>query len=217
VLAAKGAELIAARPDIPIRPRKVDLDRLDFTEVGTRDTNGVMKPMRFRWLFHKRGELKRGDENEDVKLWQEFLILNTFEIGDMDGKFGPLVEKATKEFQAKVGLPANGIVDEDLQRMADFDVFVPVEVPITPLEAEALAALTPTVSQGHESRAREVNRLIGEALPTSPAGATPASTKKFPDGAYGTIHCDSHPGLGPFFVWFASFATPKPDVEDEID
>lgn len=152
VIAAKGRELIAARPDVPQRDLWHDEDRLYFRAVGERGL-----PMGFEWILHKQTE--------------------------------PTGEDYGAEYRQAV----------------------------TQLEAAALAPITPTVGKGHEERARTVNALLGEALPNCPAGESPAPSEKFPDGAYGTIHCDSHPGLGPFFVWFASFATPKPDDEDERD
>ena len=83
---------------------------------------------------------------------------------------------------------------------------------LTPLEAEALKPLTPTVAKGHEARAKAVNQLLAAELPTSPAGLEPT------DGKQGVIHCDSHPGLGPFFVWFAAFRDPdKPNEIDELE
>ena len=49
--------------------------------------------------------LKRGDNNENVKLMQEKLG-----ISPAVTNFGPKTEQAVKEFQAKHGLPADGIV-----------------------------------------------------------------------------------------------------------
>lgn len=71
---------------------------------------------------------------------------------------------------------------------------------LTAREAGALAPLTPTVTTGHEKRAKAAEAAIMHALPTCPGGVPP-------DGRRGHIHCDSHPGLGPFFVWFAAFDT----------
>ena len=49
--------------------------------------------------------LKKGDNNENVKLMQEKLG-----ISPAVTNFGPKTEQAVKEFQAKHGLPADGIV-----------------------------------------------------------------------------------------------------------
>jgi hypothetical protein len=51
-----------------------------------------------------------GKAGGNVMVWQEFLISLGFEIGDIDGLFGPLTEKGTKEFQLKYKLKADGVV-----------------------------------------------------------------------------------------------------------
>ena len=51
--------------------------------------------------------LKKGDNNENVKLMQEKLG-----ISPAVTNFGPKTEQAVKEFQAKNGLPADGIVGD---------------------------------------------------------------------------------------------------------
>ena len=51
--------------------------------------------------------LKKGDNNENVKLMQEKLG-----ISPAVTNFGPKTEQAVKEFQAKHGLPADGIVGD---------------------------------------------------------------------------------------------------------
>ncbi len=51
--------------------------------------------------------LKKGDNNENVKLMQEKLG-----ISPAVTNFGPKTEAAVKEFQAKHGLPADGIVGD---------------------------------------------------------------------------------------------------------
>ena len=51
--------------------------------------------------------LKKGDNNENVKLMQEKLG-----ISPAVTNFGPKTEAAVKEFQSKHGLPADGIVGD---------------------------------------------------------------------------------------------------------
>ena len=62
---------------------------------------------------------------------------------------------------------------------------------ISSQELAALTPLTPSVGKGHEARARAAQQAIVDAGLPIPAGE---------------IHCDSAPGLGPYFVWFATFA-----------
>ena len=55
---------------------------------------------------------KLGDNSSYVKDLQGMLINKDAKI-DADGAFGPKTEQAVKEFQAKVGLPVNGIICPD--------------------------------------------------------------------------------------------------------
>jgi len=55
---------------------------------------------------------KLGDNSNYVKDLQGMLINKGAKI-DADGAFGPKTEQAVKEFQAKVGLPVNGIICAD--------------------------------------------------------------------------------------------------------
>lgn len=52
--------------------------------------------------------LKRGSEGEDVKKLQQRLKDLGYDVGPVDGIFGPLTEGALKEFQTKTGLAADG-------------------------------------------------------------------------------------------------------------
>lgn len=54
--------------------------------------------------------LKKGSRGPDVKRWQFFLIGQGLQPGTADGIFGGQTEEATKVFQAKQKLPADGIV-----------------------------------------------------------------------------------------------------------
>ena len=54
--------------------------------------------------------LKRGSKGEYVISWQNFLTLNGFPVGMIDGKFGELTENAVKAFQFSKGLKVDGII-----------------------------------------------------------------------------------------------------------
>ncbi len=56
---------------------------------------------------------EEGDWSIQVYAWQNFLLGQGFNLGKADAKFGPKTEQATKDFQNKVGLAANGIVADD--------------------------------------------------------------------------------------------------------
>ena len=58
------------------------------------------------------GLIRRGHQGEQVKAIQRALQGLKYNIGSsgVDGNFGPATERAVKQFQAEVGLPADGIV-----------------------------------------------------------------------------------------------------------
>jgi predicted chitinase len=54
--------------------------------------------------------LRKGLNGPDVKLWQEFLSQQGFDIGTADGSFGDRTLQATAEFQRRNGLGSDGVV-----------------------------------------------------------------------------------------------------------
>ncbi len=54
--------------------------------------------------------LKKGSEGQTVIKWQQFLASKGYEIGSIDGIFGSKTESATKKWQKKNGLTADGLV-----------------------------------------------------------------------------------------------------------
>lgn len=54
--------------------------------------------------------LKKGDKGEYVLSWQNYLWLNGFPPGLLDGKFGQLTEDAVRAFQFSRGLKVDGII-----------------------------------------------------------------------------------------------------------
>lgn len=73
-----------------------------------------------RILLHRPGHLQHG---EDVAALQERLNTLGFAAGRVDGRFGPVTERAVRAFQVSYGLPGDGSVGpetlrafEDLQR-----------------------------------------------------------------------------------------------------
>ena len=57
-----------------------------------------------------RKYLKKGDKGKEVTKWQKFLNWAGYNCGKADGKFGDKTEGATKSFQYKNGLTADGFV-----------------------------------------------------------------------------------------------------------
>ena len=61
--------------------------------------------------------LNFGDKGNDVKLWQNFLILQGFDV-KADGDFGRNTRAATRDFQAKHKLKADGAVGKNTLKVA---------------------------------------------------------------------------------------------------
>ncbi|MEO5981923.1 MAG: N-acetylmuramoyl-L-alanine amidase [Pedococcus sp.] len=69
-----------------------------------------------RMLVHTPGHLQRG---EDVVALQERLNTLGFASGRVDGRFGPLTERAVRSFQRAYGLPGDGSVGPETLRAFD--------------------------------------------------------------------------------------------------
>lgn len=67
--------------------------------------------MSFRIEALQLPTLQKGAEGRNVIVWQRFLLDNDFPIGGIDGNFGNVTDKATREYQTKNGLTVTGIVD----------------------------------------------------------------------------------------------------------
>jgi peptidoglycan hydrolase-like protein with peptidoglycan-binding domain len=62
-------------------------------------------------------DLSLGVSGDDVKAWQTFLVTRNFDL-PVNGKFGPATERATKVFQKKWKLYADGIVGKQTMQKA---------------------------------------------------------------------------------------------------
>src|SRR5215207_6211801 len=118
--------------------------------------DGIVGPATYRALDEARYRL--GDRllsyvvsnpltGDDVLLLQRRLMELGFNVGRVDGVFGPLTLDALREFQRNVGLPADGTCG--------------------PATFKALAGLAPLVTGGRPDslRAAEAIRRAGPALP----------------------------------------------------
>jgi peptidoglycan hydrolase-like protein with peptidoglycan-binding domain len=54
--------------------------------------------------------LRKGSEGDDVRRWQNFLLGQNLLEGGVDGRFGPLTERATRTFQQRKLLEVDGTV-----------------------------------------------------------------------------------------------------------
>lgn len=55
---------------------------------------------------------QRGDDGQEVLAIQKRLVELSYNIGNIDGEFGPATESAVKRFQADTGLEVDGVVGE---------------------------------------------------------------------------------------------------------
>jgi N-acetylmuramoyl-L-alanine amidase len=87
--------------------------------------------------------LKRGDKGESVKVWQQALLSKGFSL-TADGDFGTATEAATKSFQAKNNLRADGIVGDATR--AALAGASPIPKPTQPIKSSGKKIL---LSAGH--------------------------------------------------------------------
>lgn len=94
--------------------------------------------------LYLRSPSMRGD---DVRQLQERLSALGFDLGRVDGIFGPRTAAAVREFQANYGLPADGIVgDATLRALAGLP-HLAGDVPVAAVrEREALLRFRPTIA-----------------------------------------------------------------------
>lgn len=95
----------------------------------------MIKPTPSLWR-----DLKRGLAGQDVAAWQAVLRTEARPDGwterwplTADGQFGPMTERSTSAFQARRGLPADGVVDAATRAVLDPTLFVePAPAPVAP-------------------------------------------------------------------------------------
>jgi len=80
---------------------KYPLNRvLEFRRIDNKDIENIVIPT---------GYLRKGDNNNNVKLLQIILIKYNYLHGAADGDFGPKTEKALKQFQKENHITVDGI------------------------------------------------------------------------------------------------------------
>ncbi|HET7734950.1 MAG TPA: N-acetylmuramoyl-L-alanine amidase [Nocardioidaceae bacterium] len=142
-------ELVVAEVPQP-RVFDADLDRAvrEFQQGRGLLVDGVVGPKTYRALDEARWKL--GDRllvfiagsvlaGDDVLGLQQRLLDLGFKVGRVDGRFGPQTERAVKEFQRNVGIPADGTCG--------------------PATLKALSRLAPLVTGGRPNAMRAEERL----------------------------------------------------------
>lgn len=75
------------------------------------------------------GTLQKGSQGEETKKWQSYLKSQGYNL-EVDGIFGDITDKFTREYQQKNGLAVDGIVGKNTWGKAGFsDVNTPVSAP----------------------------------------------------------------------------------------
>jgi Putative peptidoglycan binding domain len=118
------------------------------------------------------GSLATGAIGERVRQLQAGLAQLGFEVGDIDGEFGPITSGAVSAFQAAQGLPPTGIADQVTQQVlaralsrgpTPSDAVKPQDILQllfnALLKARAVAPIAPT-GGGQQDAARDVLQLI---------------------------------------------------------
>jgi N-acetylmuramoyl-L-alanine amidase len=146
----------AADPNPTVFDEAMDHAVRHFQQERGLTVDGIVGPATYRALDEARYRL--GDRvlsyvvgnpltGDDVQLLQQRLMELGFNVGRVDGVFGPLTLDALREFQRNVGLPPDGTCG--------------------PATFKALAGLAPLVTGGRPDslRAAEAIRLAGPSLP----------------------------------------------------
>jgi peptidoglycan hydrolase-like protein with peptidoglycan-binding domain len=85
-----------------------------------------------------RRTIRRGSKGDDVRRWQAFLLMDGYRIGLADGNFGRKTETATKQYQIKKGLKADGIVGPGTWKFVPNN-FIPV-LPAIPVDKPSISS-----------------------------------------------------------------------------
>jgi len=138
------------------------------------------------------GILARGSSGDRVRQLQNALAQGGFDVGEIDGRFGPKTSAAVRAFQSAHSLPATGIADQATQaalKVAEQPVQPPAHqsemlkdlfgillgrlrppgAPVTPTEPKP-ASTQPDASN---TLALIVAALLGRQPPTSPGALVP--------------------------------------------
>jgi uncharacterized protein (TIGR02594 family) len=122
-------------------------------------------------------ELAEGSIGPEVRALQEALTRRGFQVGPIDGEFGPLTRAAVVSFQTVQGLPATGSADESTLRA--LGIAQPITPPVpTPSEPHLPASINqgPTAMQPQDILKILFDALIPKQAPAAQPPATNPAT-----------------------------------------
>lgn len=134
----------------------------------------------------------------DVRRLQGALNVLGFACGEPDGIFGAFTERAVREFQANVGLPADGIAGMDTVRMLERlghvwegkDPASPAALTVAPVRAAEVLRRTPLVLVGADACGRAVAERLENLVRASEPDAL-LGEDAGPRSVVLTITCDA--------------------------
>ena len=107
--------------------------------------------------------LRRGSTGEDVKKLQNMLLQLNYNVGTVDGQFGPTTESVVKLFQEKQNLTVDGIVGKNTWMTLE-TVLQPKETPITIVKTYIATISGLTNEQAQELKTKYSNCEIKEVI-----------------------------------------------------
>jgi peptidoglycan L-alanyl-D-glutamate endopeptidase CwlK len=109
--------------------------------------------------------IKLGDKGQDVKTWQEWLVSRKIDL-DIDSDFGPATEKATKTWQRRAGVDADGKVGPATLRAAISFGFEGFDGKAEKITSKPVSPASPDAFKGGSELDRKNAAFIARLHPT---------------------------------------------------
>jgi uncharacterized protein (TIGR02594 family) len=122
--------------------------------------------------------LADGATGPRVRDLQQALSTRGFQLGEIDGEFGPRTASAVSTFQSTNGLPITGIADADTQRLLGLVVVSEPAPPIAPTIPTILPLPSVIAAGGANMQPQDILKAVFEVLTANqqpPAAPAPAA------------------------------------------
>jgi uncharacterized protein (TIGR02594 family) len=111
--------------------------------------------------------LSEGSQGPEVRALQEALSRRSFQVGPIDGEFGPLTRAAVVSFQTVQGLPVTGSADDTTRRALGIAPAVPLAMPgLSPLAPQVPAPVNGGASTTMQPQ--DILKILFDALVSRP-------------------------------------------------